>query len=49
MASKHTRKPEARPQWVKKEKKEKKSRLDSDDSDFICANVSNVGGYKRNA
>ena len=42
-SSKHARKHEARPPRVKKE-----FRLDSNDFGFICAGVSNVGGYERN-
>ena len=44
IASKHARKPEAHRPRVKKE-----FCLDSNDLGFICAGVSNVGGYKRNA
>ena len=43
-ASKHACKNEARTPLVKKE-----FRLDSDDFGFICAGVSNVSRYKRNA
>ena len=42
MASKHARKHEARPPLVKYEF----DCLDSDDFGFICAGVSNVGGYE---
>ena len=40
-----------RPGLKKKEKKKRKKqfRLDSNDLDFICADVSNVGGFERNA
>ena len=35
--------------WVKKErKKEEEFHLDSNNSAFICADISNTGGYKRN-
>ena len=47
IASKHARKYEARPPQVKNTKK--KFRLDSNDFGFICAGVSNVGGYEGNA
>ena len=44
IASKHAHKHEARPPQVQNE-----FRPDSNDFDFICAGVSNVGGYQRNA
>ena len=42
--AKHARKHEARLPRVREE-----FPLDSDDFDFICAGVCNVGGYNRNA
>ena len=45
MASKHARKHEARPF----REEDKMFRLDSNDLGFICAGVSNVGGYKGDA
>ena len=55
MASEHARKHEARPPRVKKKKKKRTKKrerkkelgLDLNDFGFICADVSNVGGYKR--
>ena len=52
MASKHAREHEARPPVGKKKRKKKKEKkfplLGFKRFWFICAGVSNLGGYKRN-